>query len=439
MNQNDHHAILVDPLTGQKMDKLLAISSHIECLLPRADLALELFSTQWKMLSASLDNEIAQDQKLLNTPTLHPLIAQRVRNFMIARQGFQKQLEAIFYQLPKEVKDASAQLAAIHSGFSHTMPLAQPLIGHPQNIFRDWVWGEKENQLYLDWIISQVKTPPKRILVLAAGAGRIAYDLHRHFSPQFTIALDNSYFFAKSFERIVFGEGLSLTEFPKPHKDQTPFVHHTLKAPAALDDNLIYHLADLNYLPYQEASFDLIVTPWIIDLVTPSLPFLIHNISSLLRSKGLWLNYGPFSISSETPSSHRWSVEEIKEFVRENDLSWEEEKWQQVPYLPSPYSRLQRLEEIWMFKVMKRSEQTRSLLRIDYRPVWLKDLNISVPKDQKVISSYHFHHIPARVFALVDGQRSVSQIAQLVAREFNLNESEAMVSVVNFLTRWSQS
>ena len=59
------------------------------------------------------------------------------------------------------------------------LPPDQGLTTYYPNIHRDWCWGDAENDASFETLAAALRdAPPRRVLVLGAGAGRLAYDLH---------------------------------------------------------------------------------------------------------------------------------------------------------------------------------------------------------------------------------------------------------------------
>lgn len=436
----NYQHLLANPLDGSELKTLIKIGPHVDCLLPQSSLALSHLSNQWKMLSAKLSRDISEDEALLKLPNLHTFTQERVSKNLQAHKKFSQQLQALFHHLPSDQTKAAPFHDKALEGLGHTLPLVQPLIGHPKNIFRDWVWGHKENEFYLNLVKNRVQGEKKNILVIASGASRLAYDLHHTLNADFTFALDNSYFFAKAFEKICWGGGMELTEFPAPSFGDDHLAHtHTILAPHPSCEGLVFHLGDLNYLPYKEQSFDLIVTPWIIDLIPQTLPFLISNISSLLKPQGQWINFGPYSLTADIPSACRWSQKEVRGFIEEVGLENFKEAWESVEYLKSPYSSLTRLERMWTFSCTQNESQAHPLIRPTLKEPWLINHDLSIPKTAKVEASLVSHRVPASVFELIDGKTSLKELASILAVEFKMTEGEAQQAITQFLTRWTQS
>ena len=420
------------------------LSERTLCLLPRPELALSHFLSQWRLLLSKLDQEIDQHQQLLTKHQGLELASRvRIEAYRKSRIEFKKELSEIFAALPNHEKQSHAFASNAHQSLGLTVPLAQPLIGYPQNLFRDWVWGDVENKHYLEIcknavIASGLK--PKRILVLAAGGGRLALDLHQHFQPEFTVALDNSYFFAECFDRICFQKGLTISEFPAaPKSDQDQAFRHQVSKISQSPQNLHYVLGDLNYLPFQPESFDLIITPWIIDLIPQKIPQLIHNLSTLLVSeRGLWVNFGSFQIPPETSPVFRFSQAEVKMLAERANFENLAESFPQIQYLQSPHSAHHRVESLWALSARRNAHPVGKTVRALGTPDWLLDFDRPIPKNEQVAFSEMMHKVPQRVFELIDGQRSLRTVAEFIGREFEMNQDEAESSLVGFLSRWAQ-
>ena len=59
-----------------------------------------------------------------------------------------------------------------------------------ENLFQDWVWGDKEADLTRALAARLLGEEPGRLAVYGAGAGRLAVDLHQSLRPTATWALD---------------------------------------------------------------------------------------------------------------------------------------------------------------------------------------------------------------------------------------------------------
>ena len=100
------------------------------------------------------------------------------------------------------------------------------------------------------------------MLVLGAGAGRLAYDLHQALKPPLTVALDFNPLFLLAASRILAGPPLELYEFPiapRSIADHAVLRRHEAPAPPAAGFELV--LADASSPPFLPGRFDLVLTP----------------------------------------------------------------------------------------------------------------------------------------------------------------------------------
>ena len=124
---------------------------------------------------------------------------------------------------------------AVHVGLGTELPLQQSLSSYYTNLHRDWFWGDEENRAGLAAIVEVLPANRRldRVLVLGAGAGRLAYDLHCAIGPALTVALDFNPLFLFAARRILAGETIELYEFPiAPRTIADHAVLRSLRAPS---------------------------------------------------------------------------------------------------------------------------------------------------------------------------------------------------------------
>ncbi len=104
----------------------------------------------------------------------------------------------------------------MHAALGTELPVSQGLTTYYPNLHRDWCWGDEENRASLEAVVASLPATgaPARLLVLGAGACRLAYDLHQRLRPSLTVALDFNPFFLLAAARILAGPPLELYEFP---------------------------------------------------------------------------------------------------------------------------------------------------------------------------------------------------------------------------------
>ena len=172
-------------------------------------------------------------------------------------------------------------------------------------VLRDWAWDtthtpNKENSSAFQRIFNALKNipPPKRILVLGAGAGRLSWDIHTHFKPEYSVALDsNPLLLAVANSLIHEQQSLVFGEFKNFPQLNFPVSQTWTLSPPEDKENLRatwFPLgANVWQLPFSDESFDLIITPWFIDVNGGDVRDLIGVISKKLVPSGYWINSGP--------------------------------------------------------------------------------------------------------------------------------------------------
>jgi hypothetical protein len=141
-----------------------------------------------------------------------------------------------------------------------------PLLEFSENLFRDWVWGDKEAELTRALVANLVAEPPGRLAVYGAGAGRLAVDLHQSLAPAETWALDLNPLPFLVAERLVRGEAVTLPEFPvAPHGEEEVVLERELRCPGAVREGFAFAFADALQPPFAPGSLDTVVTGWFID------------------------------------------------------------------------------------------------------------------------------------------------------------------------------
>lgn len=184
-------------------------------------------------------------------------------------------------------------------------------------LFRDWAWSggsDDENRRALEAMrrVSQQQALG-RILVLGAGACRLAYDLHVHCGGTETWAVDIDPYLLLIAEAVVRGVEVTLTETNANAASVDAVSRRwTLSVPLEPLAPQSFHflLADGTAPPFQAGSFDTVVTPWFVDQVPLDLAELLGNIHALLAPGGRWLNRGPLLYRPDLLSIGQWYARE---------------------------------------------------------------------------------------------------------------------------------
>lgn len=319
---------------------------------------------------------------------------------------------------------------------TETLYPQQSLASYVDNIHRDWAWGEEENLTSLNCLKEVLKDcdlTQKNVLVLGAGAGRLAYDFHREFKPQKTILTDINPLLLVCAKKVIEGDKVKLYDFPIAPKDMNSVqVLNKLKADAK-EEGFDFIFADALKLPFKEESIDMVITPWLIDILPSDPEQLMRSINHCLRPEGLWLNFGPLGFTHQETRFH-YTIEEIKEALESSRFNLQGEHHQEIPYMKNPHSQHGRVEKITCFLASKKEsvpdKQVQEIL-----PEWLLNTKVPVPKEAHFENLLATHKVSTSVFSEVNGGNSLEEIAKNLAPQFGLEEVETLESLKRFFKR----
>lgn len=346
-------------------------------------------------------------------------------------QGLESNLR-VLSELLKPLAMTGKVSLPLHQAVKSQLPLTQKLMGYYTNLHRDWSWGEAELRA-THALVERVMggRPWGKVLVLGAGAGRLAYDL-AWGSSEVVVALDHNPLLVSFGQAMSAGKTLSYTEFPvAPLTDQEVAVRRECKAPHGPSAKLLWLLADGMNPPFQAETFDTVITPWFIDVIPCPVGLLAAKINNQLRPGGTWLNFGPYGFLSAPPSA-QFSPEEIFEVVRGQGFALKASHQDFQPYLQSPSSAQRREENVLAFVAEKTQEVVKPASFRHY-PEWLENLELAVPRSPQ-LEQYHFaNQVQSQVLALVDGRRSIEQVAMEFGPLHQLEREDALTAVVTLL------
>jgi uncharacterized protein YbaR (Trm112 family) len=332
--------------------------------------------------------------------------------------------------------DRRGEAHAVHVALGTELPLRQGLSTYYTNLHRDWCWGDAENRAALDAVTASL--PPgqasARILVLGAGAARLAYDLHQAVRPRLTVALDFNPLFLLAAARILAGETLELYEFPiAPRSIADHAVLRRLAAPQSPSPGLELVLADASAPPFLTGSFDLVLTPWFVDIAGEPVLRVVQRINSLLAPGGLWINHGSLAFANAAPVN-ALSLEELLASLPASGFAPATASESRVPYLCSPASRHGRQETVITFTARKERD-TSPLAAGHPVPDWLERSDLPVP----LLPQFRAQSLSTRVYAfllaMIDGERTIPEMARLMEQQKLMTAEDAEPSIRRFLAR----
>ena len=380
-----------------------------------------------------LGHEIAGLERELGNKDLSALAKRRVERYRKCVESHQRKLQKLLR--PLEVQTLQGNYET-YLALRTRLPTDQGLNTYYANIHRDWAWGDEENQASLKQIQAVLHDHAElgNVLVLGAGAGRLAYDIHMNFDCAATVAVDFNPLLLLVAQAVTKGEQLHLYEFPiAPRALEDDAVLRALSAPEAVDDNFHVVLADALRPPFTEESFDTVVTPWLIDIISEDLPVFSARINRLLKKEGRWVNFGSLAFSS--PEKARcYSPEEVKAIVAEQGFSDPYVSQATIPYMCSPASRHGRQERVFTFSAYKERNADKPE-RHKALPDWIVTGDDPVPLSPSFRQQAMSTQIYSFIMSLIDGKRSIKDMAAVLEKQRLMSKEEAIPAIRTFLTK----
>jgi uncharacterized protein YbaR (Trm112 family) len=320
------------------------------------------------------------------------------------------------------------------------LPIDQGIQTYYANIHRDWCWGDTENETSVSEIkaINAESIGDRRALgdtlILGAGACRLAYDIHMQLDTTRTIAMDFNPLLLLLANSVMQGDELELYEFPLAPMSLEDFaVLRQLSAPEPVREHFHFVFGDALRPPFSAASFDTVVTPWIIDIVNEPLPVQAARINRLLKPQGRWINFG--SLAFDHPDrARRYSAEETVVIVEQAGFAPPHARETTMPYMCSPASRHGRQETVYTFVASKTSD-VEAPARHKALPDWIVTGKEPVPLLQSFRSQALSTQIYSYVMTLIDGKRTIADMAKILEQQKLMTRQEAEPALRTFLTR----
>lgn len=315
------------------------------------------------------------------------------------------------------------------------------------HILRDWAWDDEPSKHYdthvndanLQRVLNIWRGPrPQKILFLGAGAGRLSWDLHKEWAPEFTIASDINPFLLTCAQSLIrLRQAITLPELYTYPQIGFPYSKSWLMEPPGDPQNqhkTWFALgADVWNMPLRPSSVDTIVTSWLLDVTGGDVKDLISVIGYLLEPGGYWVNTGPLLYSSRLSFDMKYSAEEILQFADMAGFDIEQQSVEEVAHMASPLNARYHHEQVFSFSARKRTKpysvpspgHTEEWLT----PPWLVMHHQPVPAID--FQCQMGHEFIKQVLDLVDGEKSIYLIAQLVQPTLpeNVDAKEAVVAL----------
>ncbi len=375
---------------------------------------------------ASLDNELKKDD-------LHSLSRRRVERYREAVEYHHGELARLLRPIDMQAAYGNYET---YLALRTRLPSDQGLNTYYANIHRDWAWGDEENVASLEQVQSVLHDHAElgNVLVLGAGAGRLAYDIHRNLDCNLTVAMDFNPLLLLVAQAVTRGEKLELYEFPlAPLSLEDDAVLRSLTAPEIVDERFHLVLGDALRAPFTDQSFDTIVTPWLIDIISEDLPVFAARVNNLLVENGRWINFGSLAFAGPR-RSRRYSPEEARAIVAESGFSDPYVSQQTIPYMCSPASRNGRREKVFTFSAQK-ERAAKKPPRYKALPDWIVTGKSPVPLSPSFRTQAMTTRIYSFIMSLIDGKRSIMDMAAELEKQKLMSKEEAVPAIRAFLTK----
>ncbi|MDQ1303893.1 MAG: hypothetical protein QG595_1876, partial [Pseudomonadota bacterium] len=299
-----------------------------------------------------------------------------------------------------------------------------------------WGWGDEENEATLRLVGGALpgREAVDSLLVLGSGAGRLAYDLHQEYAIGLTLALDFNPLLTLVARRAVAGEVTELWEFPlAPRTLADNAVLRELVAPEPVREGFQLILGDALRPPLTAGSFDVIVTPWFVDILPEDFRILAARINTLLKSGGRWICFGSLCFGQPL-ASQRYSLEEALAIVMDSGFGEPDVREDDIPYMCSPASRHGRMENV--LTIVADKERSVALPpRHRALPDWLINGTQPVP----LLPAFELQAMTTRIYSfimgMIDGRRSIRDMAKLLVDQRLMSRDEAEPAVRTFLIK----
>ncbi|MGX5174539.1 hypothetical protein ACUR5C_11020 [Aliikangiella sp. IMCC44653] len=388
----------------------------------------------WSVKLNHFNQVLSEEVNLINNElkSCSEIVKPRLQTLCKGKQNFIQQVN----ELVSPVLKAKVASKPVYDALTDRVPHTQNLLAYEANLYRDWVWGEQENRVTADFAYSMLQqTTNNEMLVIGAGACRLAYDLHQkislHSQNNITVANDINPLLLFAANQILFGPGLTIGEFPPaPKTDKDIFINHEIPACHNPPENFHLLFSDAATPALQAESFDTIVTPWVIDIQAHELSEFMRALNHYLPIGGQWINFGSL-VFNQKKQAMRYSLSEIKQLAKVCGFEIEIERQIETPYLKSPYNAGYRMENItgWRAKKIQHCKHNPNLQVL---PHWLTQTELPIPKTKEIQAFAFTHNMYADLASLIDGKLSLQQIAQKLAKEQAIDKAEALAMLKKF-------
>jgi SAM-dependent methyltransferase len=384
----------------------------IAILLPDPSAYLASYARQLAVFErqASLTVQLIAEQS--RDPDLLPQARQRSAQMIDAVNGQVADIRAIVGPLLPPAGETISEREAASA--ETRWPLQ-----HIHYLYRDWGWRpepDDENARVLALVRAVAADRPLgRVLVLGAGACRLAYDLHRAGASDTTV-VDLDPLLLAAAQTVIRGGRVQLREANAEidERDRVCRVW-TLEAPNGpiADGRFHFAIADALDPPFEPHSFDAVVTPWFIDVVPQDLRDFIGTIVGLLAPGGRWIDVGPLRYPPARPVPLRFTREEVFELAGMAGFRVDGWRSESLPYLVSKLSARGKVEWVLAFAATYTGQPASVAAGL---PPWLVFGHVPIPAAAPQAAAAEPDPLRRAVLAALDGRRTLNDVTTEAAR-----------------------
>ncbi len=299
----------------------------------------------------------------------------------------------------------------------------QSFVQYYEQALRDWAWEPQtgENRIAADLIAQTLAGDNDlgRVLVLGSGPSRLAYELHRRFAPSLTVCLDLDPLLLLIANRVLFGDGITLTEFALDARNiEAAAADHRLSAPDGRPERFYLVAGDAFAPPLHRGQFDTVVTPWFIDIVPADVRDTIGMIHRLLAPGGRWINYGPLSYPQEHRHGQRYAPEELAQLIHAGGFTRPALTTTVIDYMKSEANGRWKKLEVYTFAARKEDVGATTFSPGEGdAPTWLMFTHLPIPRLPGLDDYQPDHPLLGYLKGLIDGKRTLDDLIERVKED----------------------
>ena len=417
---------------GTDYPLIAAGSRYIPFLFSQVATAIHGWSARLNGFRRKNDQETEALRLTLNDKRISKLTRNRVKLLLKAKQRYAEQI-ATRLQFFSE-NNFSADISA-----NAQLAQNQGVDSYINNLFRDWCWENGENEQLLQTVakvLPQSSFDAGVVLTMGAGASRFSYDFHRHWDAEYSVLLDINPLLLTIAGNIIDGETVAMYEFPvAPLSIHDYAVLQECKMPSAAGQahpsQFDCILGDVSNVPFEDKSFDTILTPWLIDIIPMDLREFIPHINRLLKPGGTWINTGSLAFFHKN-ECWNYSEDEVIDLLKKFGFEIEGVQREEIEYLHSPHSAHGRTETVLSFSARKKFDSVAAKPHV-YLPEWITNDHYAIPQLNELMAASSKHLLQAQVLSAIDGVRSIREIGCLLAKQYDMSEQNASAAVRQIL------